>query len=80
MGATNEIPMGHSVRATRTTYRGQSNPNQHGDRGKSKAIFISENLILFEKEDSLALIREYINAFARNYEDMQRLDPKVTVH
>lgn len=57
-----------------------SNPNQHGDRGKSKAIFISENLILFEKEDSLALIREYINAFARNYEDMQRLDPKVTVH
>lgn len=43
-------------------------------------IFISKNLTLPEKEDLLALIREYIYVFTWNYEDMLGLDPEVTVH
>lgn len=47
---------------------------------KTKPIFISENLTLSEKEDLLVLIRECIDVFTWNYEDMPCLDPKVTVH
>lgn len=35
-----------------------------------KHIFISETLIPSEKENLVALIREYINIFAQSYEDM----------
>lgn len=45
-----------------------------------KPNFINENLTSFEKEDLLALIREYIDVFTWNYEYMSGLDPKVIVH
>ena len=33
-----------------------------------------------KKEELIALIREYINVFAWNYEDMPGLDPQVAMH
>lgn len=45
-----------------------------------KSIFISGNLTISKKEDTLALIKEYIDVFARNYEDILGLDPEVAVH
>ena len=43
-------------------------------------IFISESLSLTEKEELVVLVREYINVFAWNYEDMPGLDPQVAMH
>jgi len=51
-----------------------------GDEANSKPIFISESLPLQEKEDLILLIREYIDVFAWNYEDMPGLDPQVAMH
>ena len=45
-----------------------------------KPIFITETLSPFEKEGLIHLIREYIDIFAWNNEDMPRLDPQVTKH
>ena len=41
-----------------------------GNQDNPKPIFISENLSLMEKEELMVLVREYINVFAWNYEDM----------
>jgi len=41
---------------------------------------ISKSLSLPEKEDLISLVREYIDVFAWNYEDMPRLDPQVAMH
>jgi len=51
-----------------------------GDEANPKPIFISESLLPFEKEDLIKLIREYIDVFAWNYEDMPWLDPKIAMH
>lgn len=45
-----------------------------------KPIFISESLTPQEKEDLVALIREYIDIFAWNYQDMLGLDPQVAMY
>jgi len=47
-----------------------------GSHDHPKPIFISESLSLTEKEELIVLIREYIDVFAWNYEDMPELDPK----
>ncbi|ONK72756.1 uncharacterized protein A4U43_C04F22840 [Asparagus officinalis] len=51
-----------------------------GDESSPKPIFIAEDLSSSEKEDLISLIREYIDVFAWNYEDMSGLDPKVAMH
>ena len=43
-------------------------------------IFISESLSPSEKEDLVSLVREYIDVFTWNYEDMPGLDPQVAMH
>jgi len=50
------------------------------DEANPKPIFIRENLSPFEKEDLIQLIREYIDVFAWNYEDMPGLDPQISIH
>jgi len=51
-----------------------------GNQDNPKPIFISENLSLKEKEELMALVREYIDVFAWNYEDMPGLGPRVAMH
>jgi len=51
-----------------------------GDEANPKPIFISESLSPSEKEDLINLIREYIDVFAWNYEDMPGLDPQIVMH
>ena len=51
-----------------------------GDEANPKPIFISDSLPSNEKEELIALIREYIDVFAWNYEDMPGLDPNVAMH
>jgi len=51
-----------------------------GDEANLKTIFISENLSPLEKEDLISLVREYIDVFTWNYEDMHRLDLQVAMH
>ena len=51
-----------------------------GDEKNPKPIFISDSLSPQEKEDLILLIREYIDVFAWNYEDMSGLDPQVAMH
>jgi len=51
-----------------------------GDETNPKPNFISESLSPSEKEDLISLVREYINVFAWNYEDMPGLDPRVAMH
>ena len=51
-----------------------------GSEANPKPIFISESLSPSEKEDLIYLIREYINVFAWNYEDMPELDSQVAMH
>jgi len=51
-----------------------------GSQDYPKPIFISESLSLTEKEELIVLMREYIDVFAWNYEDMPGLDPQVAVH
>jgi len=50
------------------------------DEANPKPIFIRENLSPFEKEDLIQLIREYIDVFAWNYENMPGLDPQIAIH
>ena len=49
------------------------------DEANPKPIFISESLSPPEK-DLICLVREYIDVFAWNYEDMPGLDPQVVIH
>jgi len=51
-----------------------------GDEANPMPIFISESLSPPEKEDLISLVREYIDIFALNYEDMPGLDPQVVMH
>jgi len=46
-----------------------------GSQDHPKPIFISDSLSLTEKEELIALVREYIDVFAWNYEDMPGRDP-----
>ena len=48
-----------------------------GDEANPKPIFISESLSPFEKKDLISLVREYMDVFAWNYENMSGLDPQV---
>jgi len=50
------------------------------DEANPKHIFISESLSPPEKEDLIRLVREYINVFVWNYENMPGLDPQVVMH
>ena len=45
-----------------------------------KPNYISESLSLTEREELIALIREYIDVFEWNYEDMPDLDPHIAMH
>ena len=45
-----------------------------------KHISISESLSFTEREELIALIREYIDVFAGSYEDMPGLDPQIAMH
>ena len=51
-----------------------------GDEANPKPLFISESLSLSKKENLLSLVREYIDVFAWNYEDMLGLDRHVAMH
>jgi len=51
-----------------------------GSQDHPKPISISESLSLIEREELIALVREYIDVFAWNYEDMPGLDPQVAMH
>jgi len=51
-----------------------------GSRDHPKPISISESLSLMEREELIALIREYIDVFVWNYEDMPGLDPQIAIH
>ena len=51
-----------------------------GSQDHPKPISISENLSFTEREELIALIREYIDVFAWNYEDMHVLDPQIAMH
>jgi len=51
-----------------------------GSQDHPKPIFISESLSLTEREELMVLVREYIDVFAWNYEDMPGLDPQVAMH
>jgi len=51
-----------------------------GSQDHSKTIFISKDLSLTEREELIALVREYIDVFAWNYEDMLGHDPQVAMH
>jgi len=46
-----------------------------GSQGHPKTITINESLSLTEKEELIALVREYIDVFVWNYEDMPGVDP-----
>jgi len=45
-----------------------------GDEANPKPIFISESLSPPEKEDLIRLMREFVDVFAWNNEDMPGLD------
>jgi len=45
-----------------------------------KPISISESLSFTERKELIALIREYIDVFIWNYEDMSGLDLQITMH
>ena len=51
-----------------------------GSQDHPKPIFLSESLSLTEREELIVLIREYIDVFAWNYEDMPGLNPQVAMH
>ena len=46
-----------------------------GSQDHPKPICISESLSLTEREELIVLVREYIDVFVWNYEDMPGLDP-----
>jgi len=51
-----------------------------GSQDCPKPISIGEGLSLTEREELIALVREYIDVFARNYKDMLGLDPQIAMH
>ena len=51
-----------------------------GDQKHPKLISISESLLPTEKQDLIALIKEYIDALPWSYEDMSGLNPQVAMH
>jgi len=51
-----------------------------GCQDHSKPISISESLSLAQREELIALIWEYIDVFAWNYEDMSGLDPQIAMY
>jgi len=51
-----------------------------GSQDHPKLIFTSESLSLMEKEELIVFVREYIDVFTWNYEDMPGLDPQVAMH
>jgi len=51
-----------------------------GSQDHPKPIFISESLSLTEKKELIVFIKEYIDVFVWNYEDMPGLDPQVAMH
>jgi len=51
-----------------------------GSEANPKPIFVSESLSPSEKEDLIHLIREYIDVFTWNYEDMPDLHPQVAMN
>ena len=51
-----------------------------GSEAHPKPIFVSESLSPAEQEDLVSLIREYIDVFAWNYEDVPGLDIQVVMH
>ena len=51
-----------------------------GSQDHPKPISISESLSFTEREELVALIREYIDVFPWNYEDMPELDLQVAMH
>jgi len=46
-----------------------------GSQDHPKPISISESLLFTERKELIALLQEYIDVFAWNYEDMPNLDP-----
>ena len=69
--------MGKAIQTTRTATEGRVIQVNLGTQDHPKLISISESLSLTEREELLALIREYIDVFAWNYEDMPDLDPQI---
>ena len=51
-----------------------------GSQDHPKPISISESLSFTEREELIAFIREYIDVFAWNYEDLPGLDPQIAMH
>ena len=51
-----------------------------GYEADPKPIFISESLSSSERENLIQIIREYIDVFAWNYEDMLGVDPQIAIH
>ena len=51
-----------------------------GSQEHPKPISISESLSLTEREELIALVREYIDVFAWNYKDIPGLDPQIAMH
>src|SRR3954469_15765335 len=72
--------MGHSFRETRTPTDDKLVQIDLGDGVTPKPIFVGEGLSPTEREDLINLIREYIDVFTWNYEDMPGLDPQVAMH
>ena len=48
--------------------------------GLSKLVFISSQLTTQEKEQSIALLRKYVDVFIWTYNEMPDLDPGLVVH
>ena len=51
-----------------------------GSQDHPKPISISKSLSLTEREELIALVREYIDVFEWNYEDMPGLDLQIAMH
>ena len=48
--------------------------------GSQKPVFISSRLTIQEKEQLVTLLKEYMDVFAWNYDEMPGLDPRLVVH
>jgi len=51
-----------------------------GSQDHPKSISISESLSLTKREELITLVRDYIDVFAWNYEEMPGFDPQVAMH
>jgi len=51
-----------------------------GSQDHPKPISISKGLSLIERQELIALVREYIDVFTWNYKDMPGLDPQIAMH